>query len=417
MIPGDVRELTGKHALQIFLQPSVVRAFPDEEYRKAGAEIQEDLSGCPVIFGIKEIPLDFLRPGKTYVFFSHTIKGQPHNMPMLLRLLQLRCTLIDYERIVDDRGRRLIGFGRHAGLAGMIDTLWALGKRLDWERMENPFSGIRQALHYGDLEEARAAISSVGQNIEAQGLPEPLVPLVCGFAGYGNVSQGAQEMFDLLPVREISPEELPSVTERSDCSRNIVYKVVFREEHLAEPISVENRFELQDYYRHPGKYRARFDRYLLYLSIFMNCIYWEERYPRLVTKRYLRRLYGGAERPRLRVIGDITCDVEGAVECTLRATDPGNPVFTYDPFTDQAVDGVAGAGPVVLAVDNLPCELPRESSAEFSRALKDFVPPIAQADYSVPFERCDLPPEIKRAVIAYRGELTAEYRYLEKYVR
>jgi len=148
----------------------------------------------------------------------------------------------------------------------------------------------------------------------------------------------------------------------------------------------------------------------------MNCIYWEKKYPRLVTKAYLKRLYSGEEPPRLRVIGDVSCDIEGAIECTLHCTEPDEPVFVYDPFADRAIPGCEGRGPVVLAVDILPSELPRESSADFSRVLLDYIPAIAKADYSVPFEQLDLPPEIKRAVIAHRGELTPNYRYLEKFL-
>lgn len=417
LIPEDVQELRGKYNIEIYLQPSEIRAFPDQDYIRAGARVEEDLSACPVILGIKEFPIEFFELGKAYVFFSHTIKGQPHNMPMLKRILEQGCTLIDYERITDDQGQRLIFFGRHAGLAGMIDSLWALGKRLDWEGIESPFSAVQQALQYKDLEEAEEAVARVGERIAEEGLPESISPLVVGLAGYGHVSQGAQEILDLLPFQEVNPEELPSIAAGS--ARNLIYKVVFKEEHLVEPRSPQDRFELQDYYDHPERYRSKFEGYLPYLTVLMNCIYWNRQYPRLVTKRYLRQLYGDAQIkstkcPRLRVIGDISCDIEGAIEPTLRATDPGNPVFVYDPFEERAIDGVAGTGPVVLAVDNLPCELPRESSREFSQALKDFVPPLARADYTVPFKKCDLPPEIKRAVIAYRGELTPDYRYLEK---
>jgi len=418
LIPEDVQELREKYNIEICLQPSAIRAFPDQDYIQAGARVEEDLSACPVILGIKEMPLEFFELGKAYVFFSHTIKGQPYNMPMLKRILEQGCTLIDYERITDEKGRRLIFFGRHAGLAGMIDSLWALGKRLNWEGIENPFSAIQQTVHYKSLKEAQEAVARVGERIAAEGLPEPITPLIVGLAGYGNVSQGAQEILDLLPFQELSPEELPTVAKGTDYGK-LIYKVIFKEEQMVEPRSPQDRFELQDYYDHPEKYRAKFEGYLPYLTVLMNCIYWNRQYPRLVTKGYLKQLYGdaqmkGTERPRLRVIGDISCDIEGAIECTLRATNPGNPVFVYDPFKEEATDSVAGTGPVVLAVDNLPCELPRESSREFSRALKGFVPPLARADYSVPFEECDLPPEIRRAVIAYRGELTPNYRYLEK---
>ena len=193
--------------------------------------------------------------------------------------------------------------------------------------------------------------------------------------------------------------------------------MVFKEEHLVEPISSQDRFELQDYYDHPQKYRSRFSSYVPYLTVLVNGIYWEAKYPRLLTKDYLRVLFTGPERPRLRVIGDISCDVEGAVECTVKCTEPGDPVYVYNPLSGEITDGYSGDGVVVLAVDILPSELPREASIDFSAVLKEFVPAIAQADFSVPFEELALPPEIRRAVIAYRGELTPDYRYLEQYLR
>jgi len=137
LIPKHVKELIESHGIDVTLQPSSIRIFSDEEYLQAGAKIQEDLSACHIIFAVKEIPADFFQPGKTYVFFSHTIKGQKKNMPMLKRMMELGCNLIDYEKVIDEKGRRLIFFGRHAGLAGMIDTLWALERRLTWEGTSN----------------------------------------------------------------------------------------------------------------------------------------------------------------------------------------------------------------------------------------------------------------------------------------
>ncbi|MBI4738176.1 hypothetical protein HY772_01200 [Candidatus Woesearchaeota archaeon] len=147
----------------------------------------------------------------------------------------------------------------------------------------------------------------------------------------------------------------------------------------------------------------------------MNCIYWDVRYPRFVTKDCLRQAFGQG-RTRLRVIGDISCDIEGSMECTVKATEPDNPVFVYNPLTDIATDGCEGDGVVVMAVDNLPCEFPRESSESFSNALRTFIPDIVNADFSKDFEHCQLPPQIKNAVIVYHGELTPNYRYLEKYL-
>ena len=423
--PEHARQLREEHGIKVWVQPSEIRVFHDEEFAQAGARVEEDLSTCPVVLAVKEIPAHLFQPGHTYVFFAHVIKGQPYNMPMLSALLELGCQLIDYEKATDEQGRRLIFFGRHAGLAGMIDTLWALGQRLNWEGIPNPFSDLRQTRHYDRLDEAKAAVTAVGERIAREGLPEQITPLVCGFAGYGNVFRGANEIIELLPVREIKPREVAAVSESSDYARDVIYKVVFKEEHTVEPISPDarpstgsgHRFELQDYYDHPEKYRPVFNAYLPYLTLLVNCTYWELKYPRLVTKADLKRLYGGAEPPRLRVIGDISCDVEGAIECTVKCTEPGDPVYVYDPFEDRAVDGFEGArGPVVLAVDILPSELPREASEYFGDVLMRYIPTIAQADYTVPFEELALPPEIKRAVIVYQGELTPDYCYIKKYL-
>ncbi|MDI6916727.1 MAG: bifunctional lysine ketoglutarate reductase /saccharopine dehydrogenase family protein [Thermoplasmatales archaeon] len=410
VVPEQVKEFRD---IEFFVQPSKIRVFKDREYTEAGAIIHDRLNQCEVIFAVKEIPLDFFDKNKTYVFFSHTIKGQKHNMPMLKKMMELKCQLIDYEKIVDEKNSRLIFFGRYAGLAGMIDTLWALGQRLNGEGIENPFAEIKQTYRYSGLEEAKNAVKKAGGNIKRKGLPESLTPMIFGIAGYGNVSKGAQEIISLLPVKEITPEQVVSM-QNKDYSRNHVYKVVFKEEDIVEPLSGE--FELQDYYKHPEKYKSKFDKYIPHLTVLVNAIYWDKIYPRLVTKKYLKELYAGKTKNCLRVIGDIGCDINGAVECTGKTTTPDKPVFVYNPLTDKTIDGFKGEGIVVLAVDNLPCELPKESSEDFSSALKKFIPLIASADFSVDFEDCNLPPEIKNAVIVYHGKLTPNYQYLEKYL-
>jgi len=408
LIPEHIAELTSQHELQITVQPSARRVFADEAYREAGAKLSESLDTCSIILGVKEIPLERLAAKTTYVFFSHTIKGQPYNMPLLRRLLELGCTLLDYERIVDDQDRRLVFFGRHAGLAGMIDTLWALGQRLAEEGIATPFARLEQAHSYPTLAIAKAAVRQVGETLAAQGLPPALEPLVFGITGYGNVSQGAQEVLDLLQPRVLEP---PALAERSP--RAGLYKVVFYEEHLVEP--QDGAFVLQDYYDHPERYRSIFDRYLERLTALVNCIYWEPRYPRLVQNTQLAKLFATGQ-PRLRVIGDISCDVQGSIEATLRATEPDNPVFVYDVQTGQGRDGVAGTGPVIMAVDNLPAELPVDASEAFSSALLPFVPALAQAKLDAPLDRCGLPPELARAVVVYQGELAPDYRYLSKFL-
>ncbi len=417
LIPSHIRELTKAQGLKFYVQPSSIRVFADDDFRLEGAKIQESLAPCRVILAVKEIPLPFFEEGKTYLFFSHTIKGQAANMPMLRKLIDLRCTLIDYEKIVDEKGRRLVFFGRQAGDAGMIDTLWALGRRLEIEGVKNPFSDLRQTYRYQSLVEAKEEVAYIGEEIRRSGLPKTMVPFICGFTGYGHVSQGAQEMFDLLPSDEIEPEEFADFIAGGNFSPRRVYKIVFREEHLVIPRGKGREFDLQDYYQNPGKYEPVLERFLPHLTVLVNGIYWAPKYPRFVTKAFIRELYGQEAQPRFRVIGDISCDVEGGVECTVRATDPEDPVFVYDPFKDEALPGFEGRGPVIMAVDNLPAEISLESSVFFSQALRPFIRDIAQADYAGSFDSCRLPDPIKRAVILFKGEFTDHYRYMHGFLK
>ncbi len=416
LIPAHVGETIRKFPVDILLQPSDIRIFADREFIQERAKIQEDLSSCSVVLAVKEIPVDFFQPGKTYIFFSHTIKGQAYNMPMLKKMMDLGCTLIDYEQVVDEKGQRLVFFGTQAGQAGMIDTLWAFGERLKMLGINSPFEEVRLAYLYDSFEKAKKSIADVGVHIKRSGLDPAIVPLICGFAGYGRVSQGAQEIFDLLPVEEMSPEELDVFIKDGKYESKKVYKVIFKEEHMVKPRSSSQKFELQEYYDHPERYKSVFESYIPFLSILVNCIYWAPSYPRFVTKIYLRELWEKERLPRLKVIGDISCDVEGAIECTLYATNPGDPVYVYDPIEMSAKDGLQGRGVVVMATDNLPAELSLESSLFFSDVLSPFVPAIAAADYSGSFDDCALPDPIKKAVILYRGKFTPDYEYMKEYI-
>lgn len=413
LVPDDLKSLR-EAGVDAVVQTSSHRAFGDDEFAQAGVPVQSDLGDCDIIIGIKEIPPAKLAAGKVYLFFPHVIKGQPGNMPMLRRLMELKTTLVDYERVVDENNRRLIFFGRHAGLAGMINTLWSLGKRLEVEGAPSAFSRLKQARDYAGLSGAREDLGRIGARIAAEGVPPALHPLVVGFTGYGNVSQGAQEILDLLPVQTVSPAELKTLANDPSRDARVIYKVVFKEQDLVEPLAAGGAFDLDDYYRRgAGGYRGVFDRYLKDLTVLVNCVYWDERYPRLVTLDHCRSLWAPGQSPRLKVIGDISCDVNGSVECTVKPTDPGNPVYVYEPATGKPKDGFEGEGPVVMAVEILPSEIPRESSVDFSRVLRQLLPHLAMADLSKRFAELDLPPELKRAVIVYQGELTPDYAYLK----
>ncbi len=413
--PEYVKKLT-QQGIKVYVESSPKRIFDDEEYKMAGAFISKSLADCPVIFGVKEMPVSYFEEGKTYVFFSHVIKGQPYNMPMLKRMMEKKVNLIEYEKITDNKGRRLIFFGRFAGLAGMINSLWSFGQRLKEQGLETPFARLQQSHRYNSLAEAGTAVKEVGELIRAEGLPEELMPFTIGFTGYGNVSRGAQHIANLLPAVEITPGELLNLKHSGKYSNKLVYKVVFKEKDLSRPKDPDAHFELQDYYDHPEKYENDFEQYAPHLSILMNCMYWDDRYPRLLTKDFLEKHYLNGNM-KMKVIGDVTCDPDGSVECTFKGTEIEDPVFVYDPVKRETQMGFRGNGLLVMAVDILPSELPRESSESFGEALVDFVPAIARADYSRGFDELELPPEIKRALILHNGELTPDYQYIKEYLQ
>jgi saccharopine dehydrogenase (NAD+, L-lysine-forming) len=413
IVPEEIATLLAEEDLRFVVQPSNLRIYNDDAYRGVGAEISEDLSAAKVVFAVKEIPLDQLLPRRTYVFFSHVIKGQAHNMPLLVHLLRSGSTLIDYERIADERGR-LVFFGREAGQAGMIDGLHFLGRRLDGEGQPTPLTEVKRALDYDGLEEAKVSVAAIGERL-ARGFEVDDAPLVVGFTGNGNVSQGAQEIFDLLPHVEVTPEELAGLDNAAPIKDRIV-KVCFSTEHLAQPREAGKAFDDAEYRAHPERFQGgRLVSFLPHLTMLMHGVYWNDDYPRFLTRRELSKAWQAGQR-KLRLIGDVTCDVDGSIELTYKATHPDHPVYIFNPVRDAWSDDWEEPGVVVLAVDNFPCELPRAASQSFSRALHPFVPAIARADYSVPFAELALPSEVKRAVITHGGKLTPEYEYLRAYL-
>ncbi|MBN2363190.1 hypothetical protein JXL83_03575 [candidate division WOR-3 bacterium] len=416
IVPNDVKKLI-ESGLKVFVEKSRDRIIPVEEYEKVGAESVDNFTGieADLILGIKEVKPEYLLEEKVYMFFAHVIKGQKYNMEMLKEILKKNITLIDYETIKDDQGKRLIFFGRYAGLAGAIDTLWALGKRLSYEGISTPFRNIKRALEYKDLEEVKNDVKLAGEAIKKDGLPEIISPLTVAFTGYGNVSSGAQEIFDLLPVVSISPEELLKLSS-ADYSRRNVYKTVFREEDLFVRKDPKIKFDLNHYYENPGQYECVFEKYSGEISVLVNGSYWDDRYPRTFTSENAKRLWKSGSR-KLKVIGDVSCDIAGGVEITVKTTGPGDPVFVYNPSDGNISDGIEGEGIVILAVDILPSELPLESSNFFSRVLMKFIPEIAEADFNLPFENLELPGEIKNAVITHRGRLTPNYLYLQNHLK
>ena len=182
---------------------------------------------------------------------------------------------------------------------------------------------------------------------------------------------------------------------------------------MVEPKNSKDIFEIQDYFNNPHKYKSKFEEYIPYLSLIVNAIYWTEDSPRFLTKEYFKL----KRNRKLDVICDITCDIDGAVEFTVKSTESDNPAYVYNPEDDSITDGFSGEGILDIAVDNLPTELPRNSSIEFSNSLNKFVSGIVNADFTKNFNEVDLPPEIKRAVIVYKGNLTEDFKYLEEFIK
>ena len=347
IVPEAARDLKEKYSLEVVVQPSPIRAFGEDEFLAAGAEVSEDLSACSShLRGQGDAQGGLPRRARRTSSSRTSTKGQPYNMPMLRRLMDLGCNLVDYEKVTDERGKRLIFFGRHAGLAGMIDTLWALGQA----SRSGKVSPIRSRTCAAPTStttsaEAEEAIRDVGDRIRDEGLPPSVVPLIVGVAGYGNVSGGAQEILDLLPVVEIDRRASGN---GGGCGR--LPRGCDVQDRLPRGATPSSRWTPAPL-RAPGVLLTTlsctavvFSEYLPYLTVMVNCIYWEPRYPRLVTKDYLRALWWRGT-PRLRVIGDISVDIEGAVEVTSRTTDIDNPVYVYDPLTGYTRDGVRGPRP------------------------------------------------------------------------
>ncbi len=413
LVPADLKELSKDPNLSFIIQPSEIRVFSDDEYRQAGITVDESLDDADIVVAVKEIPLDIMQEKKVYFFFSHTIKGQAYNMPLLQHLLDTKSTLIDYERIADEQNRRLIFFSVHAGYAGMIESLVCLARRMEYNGVKTPLLELKHAYEYGSLIEAKNHLLQIGNRIQVDGMGEHEDPIIIGLAGYGNVSRGCQEILDCLPMKEISVADLENTAGMTAAQVGPLVKVVFKEQDMVEPKSRDAQFVLQDYYQRPENYRGVFENYLPHVDLLMNTIYWEDRYPRLVTKKWAKGQYGPDKRPRLQVIGDISCDIEGSIELTLKAPMPDQPCFVYDPQTGKIHDGIEGDGPVIMAVDNLPCELPRESSEHFSRVLRDMMTALGQTDFQSDFEGLHLPSYLKKAVITHRGDLTPSYKYLQ----
>ncbi|KAI3714455.1 hypothetical protein L6452_21409 [Arctium lappa] len=402
---------------RIIVQPSTKRIHHDALYEDVGCEISEDLSDCGLILGIKQPKLEMILPDRAYAFFSHTHKAQKENMHLLDKILAERASLFDYELIVGDEGKRLLAFGKFAGRAGLVDFLSALGRRYLSLGYSTPFLSLGSSYMYPSLAAAKAAVVSVGEEIATTGLPSRICPLVFVFTGSGNVSLGAQEIFKLLPHTFVDSSRLPALfdtagdlPESRQASRRDfqVYGCVVTCEDMVERSDPSEVFHKVDYYAHPERYRPIFhEKIAPYASVIVNCMYWERRYPRLLSSKQLQDLL--CKVCPLVGICDITCDVGGSIEFVNKTTLIDSPIFRYDPSRDSYHEDTEGDGVICLAIDILPTEFAKEASQHFGDVLSHFIGNLASTK-----DIEDLPVHLRRACIAHGGALTSLYEYIPR---
>jgi alanine dehydrogenase len=360
------------------VESSDIRVFKDEEYASLGIEVDTDLNDCDVLIGVKEVPVDALISDKTYFFFSHTIKKQPYNRKLLAACLEKNIRLIDHETIVDEKGRRLIGFGRYAGIVGAYNGIRAFGLKYDLFNLAKAETLKDQAQL---IERLRRLI---------------LPPIKIVLTGHGKVGMGAKEMLDAMKIKQVSVQDY--LTKTYD-------KPVYTQ---IDVLDYNKRKDGQlldnnDFYKNPQDYVSDFERFTKVSDIFMAGHFFGNGSPIILTKEILK-----APDNKIKVVADISCDVDGPVACTLRASTIAEPIYGYLPSEHREVHFEDPRAIAVMAVDNLPCELPKDASEGFGEMFFQYVIPA--------FYNNDADGILQRATICENGQLTEKFKYLQDYV-
>lgn len=364
--------------VELVVQSSPIRCYSDADYTAKGVKVVDDISDCDVLMGVKEVPVPQLISDKTYLFFSHTIKEQPYNRELLRRVLEQNIRLIDYELLRDKKAQRLIGFGRYAGLVGAYNGIRAFGLRKGL--FELPF-----AHDCFDLEALKRELDKI-----------ELPPLKIVLTGKGRVGRGAREILNYLGLERVSKEDF--------LDKEYPYGVFT---HLSTmDYFVPNgggRGKMKHYLGNHHHYKSEFYKYAKVANIFIAGHFWEEPSPYLLTKEHLKD-----SESRLEVVADISCDIAGPIASTIRPSTINDPLYGYDPQSGSEVSFDADGAVTVMAVDNLPCELPRDASTGFGEMLLEHILPS--------FMNGDKSDILHEATIAQNGQLEGKYNYLESYV-
>jgi len=373
--PGKAQGLLHRYPhVQVLVQPSPTRCYPDHEYDSKGITLQEDLSGCDYLLGVKEVDPESLLPGKTYLFFSHTAKKQSGNRRLLQEALRRGITLIDYEYLTDLDGKRLVAFGHWAGVVGAYNGLYALGLREKAYELPRAHSLL-------DVKQMYEALERID-------LPKTKIVITGG----GRVAHGAMEVLVSMDIEKVSPQEF--------LSREFD-KTVFTQLDPWHYVEREDgkMFDSQHFYKHPDQYQSRFLPYAKAADMLITGHYWDPRSPEFFTREQM--LEPGF---RLKVIADVSCDLDGPIPSTLRPASIAEPLYGYSPQTGAETAPFEPGSVTVMAVDNLPGEAPRSSSIDFGAGLVERVFPSLLLR--------DIDGVIDRATIAHQGELAPAFAYL-----
>ncbi len=367
--------------LIIKVQPSAVRAFKDEDYANAGIELQENLSDCDVLLGVKEVPYDMLIPGKTYLFFSHTYKKQPYNKKLLQTILEKKIRLIDYEMLKEPAGKRLLGFGRYAGIVGAYNAFRA------WGQMTGEYD-LKPAHECDDRREMEGELIKVKLPRDTR----------IAITGAGRVAGGAMEILSALRITQVFPEEYLNEEFEEPIYTQLDVK------HYFERTDGGN-FARQDFYKNPDGYQSAFMQYARQTDIYIPCHFWSNKSPLIFTREDAK-----AADFRVKLVSDISCDIDGPVASTIRPSTIANPFYGYNPQSESEVEFGAANSIGVSAVDNLPCELPKDASEDFGNELiKNVVPHFFNGDKDGILD--------KASETTLAGELSPHFAYLADYVK
>ncbi|XP_075414728.1 alpha-aminoadipic semialdehyde synthase, mitochondrial isoform X1 [Tenrec ecaudatus] len=423
LAPRHIKSITNL-GYKVLIQPSNRRAIHDQEYVQAGGILQEDISEACLILGVKRPPEEKLIPRKTYAFFSHTIKAQEANMGLLDEVLKQEIRLIDYEKMVDDKGTRVVAFGQWAGVSGMINILHGMGVRLLALGHHTPFMHIGMAHNYRNSSQAVQAVRDAGYEIALGLMPKSIGPLTFVFTGTGNVSKGAQEIFNELPCEYVEPHELKEVSQTGDL-RKVYGTVLSRHHHLVR--KTDGVYDPVEYDKYPDRYISRFNTEVApYTTCLINGIYWEQNSPRLLTPKDAQTLLAPVKSTDVAVEGcpslphkfvaicDISADTGGSIEFMTECTTIDHPFCMYDADQHITHDSVEGSGILMCSIDNLPAQLPIEATECFGDMLYPYVEEMILSDATQPLENQHFSAVVRDAVIASNGTLTDKYKYIQK---